>query len=103
MLSRKNEETSAETSLENASLPPGVPLEAAAFLQEVGYLQPDRLQVGDTVPQLVLRRLHNEVSSDEVVLTRTTSSEISEITDASVIIGASDTLLPTVLIFGSYT
>ena len=103
MLSRKKEETSENTFFENTSLPPGVPLEAAAFLQEVGYLQPDRLQVGDAVPQLVLKRVHKEAASDAVVLAKTTASENSEIIDVSVMIGVSDALLPTVLIFGSYT
>jgi hypothetical protein len=34
------------------SLPPGVPAKAAPFLQEVGYLEPDRLSVGDTAPDV---------------------------------------------------
>lgn len=64
------------------SLPPGVPPEAAAFLQEIGYFQPDRLQTGDASPRLHLKSLN---------------------TDETVEIGSPNAALPTVLIFGSYT
>ncbi len=64
------------------TLPPDIPPEAAGFLQEMGYLDPDRLQAGDAVPPLTLQRLH----SDEFVT-----------------IGAPDAARPVVLIFGSYT
>ncbi|HTE18438.1 MAG TPA: hypothetical protein VK689_08665 [Armatimonadota bacterium] len=33
-------------------LPPGVPVEAIPFLQEVGYLEPDALRVGDPAPDV---------------------------------------------------
>jgi hypothetical protein len=32
------------------SLPPGVPAEAVPYLQEVGYLEPDGLAVGEPAP-----------------------------------------------------
>ena len=67
-------------------LPPDVPPEAAAFLREMGYLQPDRLKVGGVAPRLLLNRL-NPISA----------------ADATVEVGSPDALLPTVLIFGSYT
>jgi hypothetical protein len=64
------------------SLPPDVPPEVVGFLQEMGYLEPDRLQVGDAAPVLTLARLHGA---------------------ETVILGAPDAARPTVLIFGSYT
>ncbi len=64
------------------TLPPDVPPEVAGFLQEMGYFDPDRLQVGDAVPVLTLKRLHDS---------------------ETVTIGAQDAARPTVLIFGSYT
>lgn len=70
----------------NHDLPPDVPPEAAAFLREMGYLQPDRLKVGDAAPRLLLNRL-NPISA----------------ADSSVEIGSPNAILPTVLIFGSYT
>ena len=63
-------------------LPPDVPPEAAAFLREIGYLHPDRLTVGDAAPELVLA----------------TYAEGTPIT-----VGVPDAILPTVLVFGSYT
>ena len=33
-------------------LPPGVPVEAASFVQEVGYLEADLLAVGDPTPDV---------------------------------------------------
>ena len=63
-------------------LPPDIPPEAVKFLQEIGYLQADRLRVGMTPPPLVLTDLDN---------------------GSLVKVGESDALLPTVLVFGSYT
>ncbi len=37
---------------ERTSLPPGVPEHARPFLDEVGYLQPDSLSVGDAAPRV---------------------------------------------------
>jgi hypothetical protein len=64
------------------SLPPDIPPEVVGFLQEMGYLESDRLQVGDAVPALTLRRLHGE---------------------ETVVVGDPNASRPTVLIFGSYT
>ena len=64
------------------SLPPDVPPEAAAFLQEMGYLEPERLEVGDLAPVLTLAALRD---------------------GEPVRLGVPDAALPTVLIFGSYT
>lgn len=78
-----------ETSLpEEATpdLPPGIPPEAAPFLREMGYLQPDRLKVGGVAPRLALNRLNPNSAAD-----------------SSVEIGSPNAFLPTVLIFGSYT
>jgi hypothetical protein len=63
------------------SLPPDVPPETAAFLQAMGYLDADRLRVGDPVPRLSLKLLESE---------------------GTVSLGG-PTAQPTVLIFGSYT
>jgi hypothetical protein len=63
-------------------LPPDVPPEVAGFLQEMGYLDPDRLKVGDFPPILTLQRLYG---------------------DGTATIGGPDAARPTVLIFGSYT
>ena len=63
-------------------LPPDIPPEVVGFLEEMGYLEADRLQVDAQVPVLTLARLHAE---------------------GTVTIGAQDAALPTVLIFGSYT
>jgi hypothetical protein len=63
-------------------LPPDIPPEAVNFLQEIGYLQADRLRVGMTPPPLVLTSLED---------------------GPPIKIGRPDTTLPTVLIFGSYT
>ena len=71
------------------NLPPGVPPEAAAILQEMGYFEPDRLQVGDRVVPLTLSRTPGELSGES--------------TSEAVTIGAPDAARPTVLIFGSYT
>ncbi len=64
------------------NLPSDIPQEAIPILNEMGYLEPDRLKVGDIAPRLTLTRLD--------------SGEAQEI-------GASNVPLPTVLIFGSYT
>lgn len=64
------------------NLPPGVPPEAAPILQEMGYLEPDRLKAGDPAPRLTLPALRG---------------------GASVEIGAAGAPVPVVLIFGSYT
>ena len=66
-------------------LPPDIPPEAVSFLQEIGYLQADRLRIGMTPPLLVLTALKEGEEGSPVV------------------IGAADAALPTVLIFGSYT
>jgi hypothetical protein len=63
-------------------IPSDIPPEVVGFLEEMGYLEADRLQVGASVPALTLTRLHAE---------------------GTVTIGAPDTVWPTVLIFGSYT
>ena len=72
-------------------LPPDIPPEAVSFLQEVGYLQADRLQVGMFPPPLVLTSLTNEKVTNEKGNTA----------GLPVVIGAPDAALPTVLIFGS--
>ncbi len=64
------------------SLPADIPAEVRPYLQEMGYLDADRLQVGDHVAPLALTALRN---------------------GEQVTIGASDAAQPTVLIFGSYT
>lgn len=64
------------------SLPSELPPEAVAFLQEIGYMDADRLRVGDRAPLLTLTALQ---SGEPVPL------------------GAPEASLPTVLIFGSYT
>lgn len=64
------------------SLPPDIPAEAIPMLQAMGYLAPDRLQVGDSVPPLILSRLDGS---------------------GTVRVGDPDALRPVVLIFGSYT
>ena len=71
---------------ENNALPPDIPPEAVSFLHEVGYLQPDRLKVGDAAPRLTLNRLNADAASE-----------------ACVEIGSPHAVLPMVLIFGSYT
>jgi hypothetical protein len=63
------------------SLPPDIPPETAAFLQAMGYLDADRLRVGDPVPPLQLKRMERV---------------------GTVRLGV-PTTQPTVLIFGSYT
>lgn len=63
-------------------LPPGVPPEAAGFLQEMGYLDADRLRVGDASPLLTLIPVNG---------------------GDAVTIGRPDAARPTVLLFGSYT
>ncbi len=63
-------------------LPPDIPPEAAAFLQEIGYLDDDRLHLGDASPQLALAPLQG---------------------GASIVIGATGATHPTILVFGSYT
>jgi hypothetical protein len=74
---------SRETGAESPpNLPADIPEEARAFLKRVGYLEPDRLRVGDRVPPLTLA-----------------AREGSE----TVTIGLPGAPLPTVLIFGSYT
>ena len=64
------------------TLPADIPPEAVSFLQEMGYLEADRLKAGDQAPQLTLHRLD---------------------TGEPVVIGDPAAALPTVLIFGSYT
>jgi hypothetical protein len=64
------------------ALPADVPAEALPVLQEMGYLEPDRIGVGDRVRPLTLESLHG---------------------GDSVTVGAPDAARPTVLIFGSYT
>ena len=61
--------------------PDGIPPEAVAFLQEVGYFDAERLTAGDHAPPLKLKEL---TSDDEVTIGGPTDR-------------------PTVLIFGSYT
>lgn len=64
------------------ALPSDIPSEAIPFLEEMGYLEPDRLRVGELSPRLTLSDLHREYTVE---------------------IGAPDATQPTVLIFGSYT
>ena len=64
------------------NLPPGVPPEALPILIDVGYLEPDRLAVGDLSPRLTLAPLK--------------SGELIEI-------GRPGSPRPMVLVFGSYT
>lgn len=63
-------------------LPPDIPPEAASFLQETGYFEPDRLKVGDVVPPILLTMLNE---------------------GTPVLIGDPEASRPTILIFGSYT
>ena len=63
------------------NLPPNIPPEAVTFLTEMGYLDADRLHVGDAVPRITLNPLFG---------------------DGAVTIGT-PTARPVVLIFGSYT
>jgi hypothetical protein len=63
-------------------IPDDIPAEAVPFLQEMGYLEPDRLQVGDRVTPLALTALQSE---------------------EMVVVGAPEAPRSTVLIFGSYT
>ncbi|HET6387322.1 MAG TPA: hypothetical protein VFJ58_28355 [Armatimonadota bacterium] len=60
--------------------PSDIPAAAFPFIKEMGYLNPDRLKVGDTAPAITLEQLAG---------------------GAPVTIGAAGR--PTVLIFGSYT
>ena len=64
------------------SLPPDIPPDAVPFLQEMGYLDADRLHVGDLAPVLTLTSLAG---------------------NEPVTICVPGAALPTVLIFGSYT
>lgn len=64
-----------------APLPPDIPPEVVPFLEEAGYLEPDRLSVGDPVPDLPLYAL----DGSETRLSRLWAD------------------IPLVLIFGSYT
>ena len=65
-----------------SNLPPDIPAEAVSFLQEMGYLDADRLAMGDSVPELILFTLDRK---------------------QMVVIGSREANLPTILIFGSYT
>ena len=62
------------------SIPP-TPPEAMHFLQKIGYLEPDRLKVGDKTPEIILQKLDQS---------------------GSVTLGISQSR-PVALIFGSYT
>jgi hypothetical protein len=62
-------------------LPPDIPSEAAPFLQEMGWLDPDRLGVGDPAPDVPLLTPEGEA--------RRTSGLWAE--------------RPAVVLFGSYT
>lgn len=64
------------------ALPSDIPSEAIPILEEMGYLEEDRLKVGDSVPCLTLTNLLSGVPTR---------------------IGEPNALLPTVLVFGSYT
>lgn len=64
------------------NLPSDIPQEAIPILNEMGYLEPDRLKVGDLAPCITLTRLDSGEAQ---------------------VIGASHVRLPVVLIFGSYT
>ena len=66
----------------STQIPPDLPPEVRAFLQRVGYLEPDRLKVGDSVPAVALTDLG---------------------TGETVWLGGSHLIRPTALIFGSYT
>ena len=63
------------------NLPPDIPPEAVSFLTEMGYLDEDRLRLGDMPPQITLQSLTGE---------------------AKVTLGLSSPQ-SMVLIFGSYT
>jgi hypothetical protein len=65
-----------------ASLPPDIPAEVRSFLEEMGYLEEDRLCVGDPVPSMSLEAMDG-------------SEPLS--------LGAADAARPKVLVFGSYT
>ena len=41
-------------------LPPDIPAEAVSFLRGMGYLEPDRLRVGDPAPDALLYTLAGE-------------------------------------------
>jgi hypothetical protein len=62
------------------NLPTDIPAEAVPFLEEVGYLEPDRLSLGDPAPDVPLYTPDGETS-------------LSRLRDGR----------PAVLIFGSYT
>lgn len=64
------------------SLPSDIPAEVVPFLEQMGYLDADRLQMGDQAPRLTLEALHGGEPA---------------------VIGDTRAPLPTVLIFGSYT
>ncbi len=64
------------------TVPSDIPSEAIPILEEMGYLEEDRLKVGDSVPCLTLTNL--------------SSGEPKRI-------GEPNAPLPTVLVFGSYT
>ena len=64
------------------NLPSDIPEEAIPVLEEMGYLEPDRLKVGDVAPRLILTHLSSGKQTA---------------------IGETDAVLPCVLIFGSYT
>ena len=65
-----------------SQLPPDLPPEVIAFLNEVNYLDPDRLQVGDRIPPLAL----TDLKSGEILW-----------------LGKEKRSRPLALIFGSYT
>ncbi len=64
------------------NIPSDIPKEALPILNEMGYFDTDRLHVGDASPLLTLPQLG---------------------TDTKVTIGSTESLQPTVLVFGSYT
>jgi hypothetical protein len=43
-----------------AGLPPDIPAEALSYLQQIGYLDADRLKVGDPVKPMVLMPLDGD-------------------------------------------
>ena len=64
------------------NIPTDIPAEAIPILQEMGYMEADRLSVGALAPRLTLSELHDRFTIE---------------------IGSPHAAQPTVLIFGSYT
>lgn len=60
-------------------LPSDIPVEAIPVLERVGYLEPDRLRVGDVVPKFSLHGLN----SDETMVIGEASDKMTSLIFAS--------------------